>query len=82
MHDAAFGPLTTPPPHLPTGAAAAAAMAEDTELTPLDMSFLDNIPHTYRLLASGGIAGCVAKTITAPLSRITILFQVRYLSIG
>lgn len=52
-------------------------MAEDTELTPLDMSFLDNIPHTYRLLASGGIAGCVAKTITAPLSRITILFQVR-----
>lgn len=51
-------------------------MAEDTELTPLDMSFLDNIPHTYRLLASGGIAGCVAKTITAPLSRITILFQV------
>ena len=51
-------------------------MSEDTELTPLDMSFLDSIPHTYRLLASGGIAGCVAKTITAPLSRLTILFQV------
>lgn len=51
-------------------------MAEDTELTPLDMSFLDSIPHTYRLLASGGIAGCVAKSITAPLSRLTILFQV------
>ncbi len=52
-------------------------MAEDTELTPLDMSFIDSIPHTYRLLVSGGIAGCVAKTITAPLSRLTILFQVR-----
>lgn len=51
-------------------------MAEDTSSTPLDMSFLDAVPHTYRLLASGGIAGCVAKTMTAPLSRLTILFQV------
>ncbi|GAB5029772.1 mitochondrial carrier family [Nannochloropsis oceanica] len=51
-------------------------MAEDTSATPLDMSFLDAVPHTYRLLASGGIAGCVAKTMTAPLSRLTILFQV------
>jgi hypothetical protein len=51
-------------------------MAEDTELTPLDYSFLDSVPHTYRLLASGGVAGCIAKTVTAPLSRLTILFQV------
>ena len=51
--------------------------AEETSGTPLDMSYIDTIPHTYRLLASGGIAGCVAKTATAPLSRLTILFQVR-----
>jgi hypothetical protein len=51
-------------------------MAEDSSSTPLDYSFLDSIPHTYRLLASGGVAGCVAKTATAPLSRLTILFQV------
>lgn len=31
---------------------------------------------TYALLISGGVAGCVAKTLTAPLSRLTILFQV------
>lgn len=54
-------------------------MAEDTEITPLDFNVLDAVPHTYRLLASGGVAGCVAKTATAPLSRLTILFQVRYL---
>ena len=51
--------------------------AEETSGTPLDMSFIDTVPHTYRLLASGGVAGCVSKTATAPLSRITILFQVR-----
>ena len=51
-------------------------MMEDTSATPLDFSFLDSVPHTYRLLASGGVAGCVAKTMTAPLSRLTILFQV------
>eukprot|EP00614_Pseudopedinella_elastica_P013392 CAMPEP_0172587800 /NCGR_PEP_ID=MMETSP1068-20121228/6810_1 /TAXON_ID=35684 /ORGANISM="Pseudopedinella elastica, Strain CCMP716" /LENGTH=114 /DNA_ID=CAMNT_0013382945 /DNA_START=9 /DNA_END=349 /DNA_ORIENTATION=- len=31
---------------------------------------------TFGLLVSGGVAGSVAKTLTAPLSRLTILFQV------
>mmetsp|Transcript_15536 Transcript_15536/g.20164 ORF Transcript_15536/g.20164 Transcript_15536/m.20164 type:complete len:383 (+) Transcript_15536:43-1191(+) len=32
--------------------------------------------ETVGMLISGGVAGCVAKTVTAPLSRLTILFQV------
>jgi hypothetical protein len=28
-------------------------------------------------MIAGGLAGCVAKTIMAPLSRLTILFQVK-----
>lgn len=34
--------------------------------------FLESI----RLLAAGGIAGAVSKTATAPLARLTILYQV------
>ena len=36
----------------------------------------DNIPDAYKTMLAGGVAGSVAKTITAPLSRITILYQV------
>jgi len=39
-------------------------MAEDTSSTPLDFSFIDSLPHSYKLLLSGGVAGCVAKTMT------------------
>ena len=39
-------------------------------------SFSDFLGRSQRTMAAGGIAGCVAKTIMAPLSRLTILFQV------
>lgn len=32
--------------------------------------------RTPRLLLAGGLAGCVSKTVTAPLARLTILYQV------
>jgi len=32
----------------------------------------------YRTMISGGIAGSLGKTLSAPLSRITILFQVLF----
>jgi hypothetical protein len=35
--------------------------------------------ETLKLLASGGIAGAVSKSATAPLARLTILYQVRAL---
>jgi len=31
---------------------------------------------TIRMLLAGGVAGCVSKTVTAPLARLTILYQV------
>lgn len=34
--------------------------------------------ETGRLLAAGGVAGAVSKSATAPLARLTILYQVDY----
>jgi hypothetical protein len=34
------------------------------------------LPSTYETMVAGGIAGSIGKTVTAPLSRLTILYQV------
>lgn len=35
------------------------------------------IPDAGKLLVAGGVSGVLAKTATAPLGRLTILYQVR-----
>ena len=57
-----FGPVTN--------------MAHYSEINQTNESFSDFFARSQRTMAAGGIAGCVAKTIMAPLSRLTILFQV------
>ena len=36
-----------------------------------------NISETAKLLLAGGVAGALSKSATAPLARLTILYQVR-----
>ena len=40
-------------------------------------SYQQEYLETIKLLASGGLAGAVSKSCTAPLARLTILFQAR-----
>ena len=44
-------------------------------LTPPPAAAADD--KTLRVMLAGGFAGCISKTITAPLARLTILYQVR-----
>jgi hypothetical protein len=47
------------------------------------MSFLDlNLNRTQQTMIAGGIAGSISKTATAPLSRLTILYQVHSVKMG
>jgi len=48
---------------------------EDKKLKNNDTRYLSALKHLF----CGGVAGSVAKTVTAPLSRLTILFQVHSL---
>mmetsp|Transcript_42216 Transcript_42216/g.62079 ORF Transcript_42216/g.62079 Transcript_42216/m.62079 type:complete len:340 (-) Transcript_42216:139-1158(-) len=54
-------------------------MADETEIEDFEFSFVEKISGSVKVLIAGGVAGSVAKTVTAPLSRITILFQVNTL---
>ena len=65
--------VTTAPPHHRTTAPPHHCTTPTPHLTPYPAPLA---PQTQRLLLSGGIAGSVAKTVTAPLSRMAILFQV------
>lgn len=50
--------------------------AEDDDVA--GMSPRQELLETLKLLASGGVAGAVSKTATAPLARLTILYQVGF----
>jgi hypothetical protein len=53
-----------------------ALLAEVDEEDELSISPRQEFLETLKLLASGGIAGAVSKSATAPLARLTILYQV------
>ena len=52
-----------------------ALLAEEEE-DELSISPHQQFLETLKLLASGGVAGAVSKSATAPLARLTILYQV------
>jgi len=59
-----------------------ALLAEEEEDTEESFSPRQEFLETLKLLASGGVAGAVSKSATAPLARLTILYQVCPLSFG
>ena len=52
-----------------------ALLEEEDELS---ISPRQELLETLKLLLSGGVAGAVSKSATAPLARLTILYQVRF----
>jgi hypothetical protein len=53
-----------------------ALLAEEEEDNEESFSPRQEFLETLKLLASGGVAGAVSKSATAPLARLTILYQV------
>ena len=51
-------------------------MSSNQSTTNASQSILDSVPTNYRIMLAGGISGSVAKSVTAPLARVVILFQV------
>ena len=67
------------------GASAERSAAQNTDCAPTfsgrsvtqtSQAASSDLLENFRLLAAGGIAGAVSKTVTAPLARLTILYQV------
>jgi solute carrier family 25 phosphate transporter 23/24/25/41 len=52
-------------------------LLEEEEAGELELTRWEEALETMKLLAAGGVAGAVSKSCTAPLSRLTILYQVR-----
>ena len=53
-------------------------MVENTvQYEEAEFSAREEFEETAKLLLAGGVAGAVSKTATAPLARLTILYQVR-----
>ena len=70
-----------------TGASAGRTAAQNTDCAPsfsgrsiaqTSQAASSDLLENLRLLAAGGIAGAVSKTVTAPLARLTILYQVSH----
>jgi len=61
----------------PTGNSVVEPLAPDTAARVQPQSSVRNeVLETAKLLAAGGMAGAVSKSATAPLARLTILYQV------
>eukprot|EP00842_Homolaphlyctis_polyrhiza_P003968 jgi/Hompol1/4572/HPOL_003713-RA len=73
---------TTPPPTAPSAtvtvtatAAATAAILQQQSAPPRQKQDKHTANYIFKSMLAGGLAGCAAKTVIAPLDRVKILFQ-------
>lgn len=58
-----------------TKAATAESSSSTSQPVKIDKHDKRSLAYVWRSLVAGGVAGCVAKTVIAPLDRVKILFQ-------